>query len=415
MTPPIEADSLLDAYDQLIDNAEDLTGAALRVAPAAARQVFCAANNIAGLGIPPTLPGQGGRPDPIKDINGLIARACDNPFPYPGPPPPPYEGGQCDTRYDVNWSFSGTFSGDSRTSSGTASSLLGPLGDVSTVFPDAGGVRGVIGTAGGPATLGAFGGAPNAWSKDSAFSVTSVVRRDGLPDDCGNPPVVEPPRPPIVQPPSSPPIPRVDPDGNPLPPIVIAPRVGPVFIDVDGAVKIPVVVNFGGDDIDVSIPVNVNLGDFAPEITIGGSGGREPSNPSDPEPRPPAPTCCPPEPTRETEGEPENPDEDPSPDESGRRRIGVIVRSSRSGSGGRESTIFTAEPPLLVPRIATVQFEVATEDGDLSFSADTQVKQLRQYVAGPPQMEISRAFIKWEPGWGGSFSYVTVAAREPNK
>lgn len=411
---PSKLSDLADAYDRVRDTAQDLTDLALDVAPAAVRRVICTAGGVLGLGVTPldriSPPGTGGRG--AADIAGLLQRACEVPPPLPDEStPPPFPGGQCEC---VLYAVNVTFESPNGPPNTFTENRLGPIGAARRKPSPVPGQEdrteigydfGSAGCGGRQFRLFASFNADSPGSDEWNLTVNSTTRLDGLADDCGDlPPPPPPPRPPIPQPPESDPIPRIDPDGNPLPPITIRPIVGPVYVDVDGSLNVPVTVNIDGGDTPITIPVNVNLGDFSPTINIGGSGG---ASGDDGPPKPVRPICCVPPPPRERPGEEEDPDEPPSEvPPASERIVGVTVFSSLDGSArASNSTIFTAAPPLLVPRIATVQFEIETEDG-LFIGPDTQVKQRNQFVAAPEVGKVTRAFIRWEPGWSGEFKYL---------
>lgn len=419
---PPSLPGLLQAYDRLNQLNTELTRAAAELAPAAVRDIVCRAGGLAELAAGPLAgfmsPGSGQRQ--LKDFGGILQAAC----PVPPPPPtpggsPPFTGGQCEcVRYRVEF----TFSGSDITPFSSAAFGRGPIGPVVNGVVRPGDNRYSWGWmdrgAGSQCVESNFNlrrgqGDADLPRPDVNLTIDSVTRVDGLPDECGDPPAGEPePRPPIVQPPKSPGIPYIRPDGSPGPDIFIDTRIGPIYLDVDATIKVPVVVSFEGGDIEnnVTIPVSVSLPDFNVTFEYGGGGG-DPTDPTGPvEPSPPEGICCDPPLPRVEDGEEEDPDQPPLKDPPvASKIIGVIVDSVPVGGSSNASTVFTASPPLLVPRIATVQFEVEFEDR-VSISSDTQVKQVTQYVPGPENVTLSRAFVKWEPGWTGSFKYVEEPA-----
>lgn len=420
--------TLGELYEELIDEAEDLVGAASRIAPVAAQQVLCSIGGALSLGA-----GPGGiftKVSPAakaqSDLGGILEAAC--PVPPPLPPDPQPLPGQCE---GVLYIVSYTLKRRNRLNCTDATDVInsrvveGPLNNFQfttpdTAFCDFGGTPWIrFEVLSGPSqtlTLLESSGGNLRWV---SFEIDSIVRQDGLPDDCGEIPPA-PPRPPIDQPPRSPDIPRVDPDGNPLPPIYFEPRIGPINIGPRGEVNIPVTINIGGPSLSlpISIPVNVSLPDFSPTIVYGGSGGTNaPGLPI--EPGPPQGICCPEPPRFIQKGEEEDPDEPPEEQPDDGVIVGINVRSSIESGESNATVIGTAKPPLLVPRIATVQFGTGSEEEEF-IGADTQVKQKFQFVAAPTDVPITRAFVRWEPGWGGDFDYVyapknpaPVEAEEP--
>lgn len=409
---PASIPGLLDVYDQLTTGTEDLVGAASAIAPAAVRQVLCQAGGLASLGGGPLgpfqSPGSGNRM--LSDLGGILQAACDVPPPLPTPPALPPSGGQCPgVPYSI---FTEIVSGPNQGPPSLRGVRTGPL----TYYPNA---QGEVTTPAGIPLFGRVvcGTTPTGQSCLQLGSPSNDAndfweRQDGLPDECGNQDPFPPdPKPPIVQPPQSPNIPTVDPDGNPGPPIFFEPRVGPIFVGPGGDINIPVVVNVGGPNINipVSIPVSVGLPDFAPTIQFGGSGGGTGTGGGDPEPSPPQGICCEPPPPDTITGpdeDPEDPPEDPPGDE--KKIVGVIVTSEPNGGRRQESQYFNAKPSLLVPRIATVQFEVLIGQR-VALSVETSVKAESQLVAAPTIGKVTRALVGWEEGWGGSIRYIREA------
>lgn len=416
--PPTFED-LTDIYQRLDDEVNTLQDAALAVASPAARQVLCSVGGALSLGFGGlgrlSSPGLAGM---LDKAGGLLQRACEFPPPLPPiGPTPPFSGGQC---AGVAYNYAGTWTlfnsdGSVNTNSTFQGQLFGPIegpkpaGTLAGLDPNPAALEVIGRNASGQRIANPAGGSSNRTRTLVVNSFTvSVV--GGGPDTCGDPePVPPPPPPPIVQPPSSDPIPRVDPDGNPLPPIVFSPKVGPIYVDVDGSLNIPVEVNVNGPDVNVNIPVAVNLGDFSPTligpITGGGSGPGE-------QPGPPIRICCEGPTERTREGEEEDPEEEPEEAPRDMTITAVLVSSTPEEGRQSNSTIFTAAPPLLVPRIATVQFEVEVE-GQRFIGPDVQVKQRRQLVEAPSEARVTRAFVRWEPGWSGSFVYLERARNDP--
>lgn len=411
---PPSLEDLADAYQRVNDEVNSLQDAALAISSPAAREVLCSAGGALSLGFGRLARiSSPGFADLGKGVGGLLERACEIPPPLPEEPSPPFEGGQCEgilytlrLQFDLLLDEAGN---QVLPRDNEYEDLVGPVGAPFLLSDRENGELNIIRvpTGAGIVQLERTTFIPRRFEN---LNVVSVTRQDGLPDECGSlPPPPPPDRPPIIQPPPSPPIPRVDPDGNPLPDLIFAPRVGPVYVDVDGSLNIPVDVNVSGPDIDLNIPVAVNLGDFSPTIVgVGGGGGSGPGE----EPGPPPQICCPGPPPRTRAGEDEDPDEEPEEPPKDMAIAAVIVSSEPMGEGQSNSTIFTATPPLLVPRIGTVQFEVEV-DGQRFIGPDVQLKQTSQFVEAPTAAKVTRAFVKWEPGWTGSFQYLEKAINEP--
>lgn len=436
---PAGALKLNDVYNDLVDGATDLTGAAAAIAPAAVREVICAAGGLASLlgGPLGPLQGPGSRDRLFSDLGGILQAACDVPPPLPefGPSqgPPQYTGGQCEgVLYTVTVNFTRVNIGNCNQFAGSfaAGNIPGPVGSLSLgppkvvpCDPSIEGRNGIL-----------RNGQPfyNEPGTTATLSITSVnvQRADGLPDECGDPPGedIDPdPIPPIPELPESPVIPPVDPDPD-LPGgggFVFKPTVGPINIGPDGGVSIPVVINVGGPSLSVpiTIPVKIGLPSFSPTVIVGGSGGVSPPGGGGgggvtAPPRLPEPVCCRPKPITgpEKEGEEGEAVEDDEPPFRG-RLIGVLVKStvnpavariSEIGQGGGDFNLF-------VPRLGSLYFNVvaATDVGaETASTRDYPVKTLSQYIEAPPDISITGFRAVPEPGVSMSVSPVVVLSNE---
>ena len=322
------------------------------------------------------------------------------PPPEAFPPPPPFEGGQCPgVAYRVFYTIEmGNQFGNFSRLDGFLSPavLVGPISSISASVPK------TVGASDGFAQVeiisqsGTFVETASANLVYRNPIIESIERVDGLPDDCGSPP--PPPLPPPAPFPPLPPEDRpvTDPDGGPDIDFTFAPRVGPVFIGIGGGLYVPVEVNISGPNINapINVPVNISLPDFAPTFNIGGNGG----NGGEPGP-PDVPCCDPPEqPGPTEEGEEDEPVE-VEPDEEGGRLFGVRVASVVNASRAKATRVGLSpnSPQLWVPRIATVVFELKSEDSEgnvvTSTSGDYNVKTTNQLVIAPEGVTVSRIFV----------------------
>jgi hypothetical protein len=232
------------------------------------------------------------------------------------------------------------------------------------------------------------------------FQIVSLVRQDGLPDDCGDDLPDIPPPPPPPPPPQPPDTDRpVTPDGGgPDINLTFSPRIGPLFVGVGGVIIAPVSVRVSGPLIGVNapitVPVNISLPDFSPTISFGGGqGGGE-------IPDPPSEVCCEPPaiPGDEIEGEEEEPVELP-PTPKKQTLIGVRVLSSINQNRIQATQIFNGPdlPNLWVPRIGSVHFKIEVETADETiietFTSDVDVKLTNQYVPVPAEGAVKGAFV----------------------
>jgi len=349
------------------------------------------------------------RVSPLSDVfpppPSLWPLLCpDRPPPPQAFPRPPFEGGQCEgVTYRIEGLSAVTKSaGDpdgTRQLIGNGNrNVIGPVGGFTLENPLNDGFRRIGIRTGVGVILVRDAPGDSVWYSDPLF--TAIVRVDGEPDDCGNPPS-EYPIPPAPFPPLPPEDrPVTDPDGGPDINFTFAPTLAPIFIDIDGSVNVPVNVNVSGPNIfaPVDIPVNINLPTFAPSFNFGGGGGG--GNPG-----PPTSPCCEPPtvPGPGVEGEEDQPIVTEPPPE-GLRMYGVQVLSQVEADRTSATNISTGSeiPDLWVPRIGSVYFEldVSNRRGSvrLLYSQDYDVKLTNQIVIGPPEGKILRAFIR--PGKG---------------
>ena len=417
---PPQVDDLLDIYNDAVTTGTTIVDLVSRVAPAATAQVMCQAGGLASLGAGPfgSLQSPGTLPRYLHDFGGMLQAACDNLPALPAGPAPPFTGGQCDgILYDVTVDFNELFlfmcnlQPDTRTVQ-----LPGPIRDVRIRNPQP--ILACPGDFVGFPIIEALYGTNTDYLQIVQVSSgnvqvveitnVSVVRVDGMPDNCGDPPdAPAPPKPPITQPPSSPPIPWDDGAGGNAGDVIISPRVGPIYIDVDATLKVPVVVNINGPqfDTEISIPVSVSLPDYNVSFNFGGNGGTTTDPTSPIEPTPPVPVCCDPPLPRLEEDEVEPPG-DPVEDDNEPTEIivGVIVTSQPDGTASVQTELGNPQPDLLVPGLATLQWEVELE-GTVAYTSDVRIKAVSQYIPAPENIQVNRATIGWEPGWEGSISY----------
>lgn len=412
IVPPSLPD-LLDVYDSLTAGAEDLVGAAAQVAPAAVRRVLCQAGGLGSLlgGPLGPLQGPGSINRQLSDLGGILQAACPTPPPLPPQVGPLFTGGQCP---QVAYRVRASSGGAPIIYSSTPPGFRPILGPVEIRLPTSGTPPNRVLTIQVRHSL--SNGQRTDWislgsSVTPPFTFLGVQRVDGLPDNCGNPPDVDPPPPgPIPQPPESP----VIPDGGGGGGFIFRPTVGPINVGPDGGINIPVVVNIGGPslNIPITIPVNVGLPDFEPTIVFGGGGGVAPPGGGPVvvvPPTAPTPVCCiaPTVPGPIIVGQPGQPI--PSPDTPNRRRIvGVIVtatlnrdllRATELGQGGGLQNLF-------VPRLGNLYFTVLAESLGgapvASPTVDYTIKLQRQYVPAPSDIRVTA--FRAVPEQGVTFS-----------
>ena len=333
---------------------------------------------------------------------GLWPYLCPDEPPPPEafPPDPPFSGGQCEcVNYIVSYSF---FRASTGVTTNGQFNRKGPIGGPlnGVVVPEnpnrlSWGFRYGSEDCGGRLFELLASAAPDGDSGEFTLTITSVVTASGAPDECGSPPPPPPP-PPSPLPPGPPEDrPVTDPDGGPDIDFTFAPSLGPIFVDIDGSLKIPVNVNVSGPNIfaPINVPVNISLPDFNPTFNIGGGGGG--GNPAPPE----VPCCDPPaKPGPEVDGD-ENQPIEIAPAEPGRRLYAVRVRSTVNEPNAQATKILLTGdgPDLWVPRIGSVIFELEVEDEEgsaqLTTSIDYDVKTTDQLVLAPEGVKIKTVFI----------------------
>jgi hypothetical protein len=301
-------------------------------------------------------------------------KLCDD-DPTPTPDGPSWSGGQCPgVQYQVNAFIN-------------ASGITGPDGsNVSTIRP--GPISDIVG---GPLSgidrgfrfgpnqeyFRLFRVAESAERQEA--SITSVVRVDGLPDNCGDAPISPfPPNgdtynisPTYVNNEGD----EVSLSGNVL---LFAPVFAPVIAPVTTVIA-PVRVNLGGITFDGTLQLapdfNFQFGsppaDFSPGSPDGDDG-----------PFPPA----------------DSPD---TPDDAANSQLaGVFVRSELDVGDLRATAIFpenASAPTLYVPRIASLYFRVR-EGGRLGWLGPIDVKHVNSYHEVPPDVFAIDAIATPEPG-----------------
>lgn len=229
-----------------------------------------------------------------------------------------------------------------------------------------------------------LGGSGNT-SRMIVLTSADVVRDDGQPDDCGNPPPS--PLPPGSPPPTDPFRPGVDitidlPDIGPTT-VVFAPVVGIIYADIDARIKIPVKVNINipainfNFDIDFNIDLTDPTADPEPVTDEPGDDGSGRNTEDD----------CPELPECDDESEEEEPgDEDEDErDAKGTEVVAAVVKSVRNLQRTRATEILQDDAPnIQAPAVGFINFVYLEPDSDTEvFSSDIPVKNVNNVIPAP--------------------------------
>ena len=300
------------------------------------------------LGAVASLPG--GSPEFIENTTKALRRlaGCD---PADDPPlPTPFTGGQCAVQYEF---FYDVEDNGGVVQTGLSKVRGGPL-NVNVVDSQANQSRNIF-------LIHSLSQPPgeslvsSGLSNEAKLTNVSVVRLDGMPDICGNPPPVFPPATPI----------NIDidvtyniDDGTEV--TVTIPFIyAPITTDINGYFRIPFTFEFGG----VEFSGNVSL---EPEFNV---------------------TINPPPAPRGTDSPvtdlPGPDDEIPvTPSTFEERVVGVVVQSVLAGEQ-QLTTIFTQNiPRILAPRCGSVKFGYAIA-GRSFWSPDIDIKDLNCFIPCP--------------------------------
>lgn len=346
-------------------------------------------------------PGFGEQYNPFPS---LYAQNC--PLTPPQPPESPFAGGQCATSYRVFWSgeYRGGAPGSANdgylpVSESTASGVLGPITGIRYIPNPAGnGARVVIDANG--VYEGRFGfTTTNSEPFFRNLRITSVVRDDGLPDNCGDPP----------------------PDTSPPPPGYNIYNDNVTYNDTNNVeVTIPVILTFGYATVNIdgrlSIPINANF-TANPEFNLNFNyrPGDNNVQPDFTDPRVPLPSPCnppggfipdpsvPPPPDSIPDPDPDAPATD-DPTERRELLVGCIVTTTFLD--GNETTIAQQEnPDIYIPATGYVQFRIRV--GNVSgWTNDIPVKSLRAFIPCP--WDGGAIEVKGTPRFGNQFTVTPV-------
>lgn len=336
----------------------------------------------------------------------LYAQRCGLPLPAGFTPEPAFTGGQCPTSYTVNTTYRQTVNGvPGNPVNNSFPNIPGTIKGIERFTVGTGiGVRIRHGLPGNPGGVG-FSNVvfiSNAQPNNvdvTAFSITSVTRTDGLPDNCGSPPAGYPP----YQPGSNTVNETVNVTNNEgdtlnIPVVLIF---GYATLNVDGTINIPVNADFAlNPEFNGDFDFNFNTGETRPNV----------NNPSAPLPSPctdpggytPDPTV--PAPPSDIPDPP--PIEPPTGEPVERERIlkGCIVTTTLLD--GNETTLVQQDnPDIYIPATGYVQFRVRVGNSS-AWTNDVPVKSLRAFIPCP--WDAGAIEVKGTPRFGNQFQITEV-------
>jgi len=333
---------------------------------------FCAALNVLGDAVTlgsELVPG----PGPFINVaNGLSAMVCDTPPDNLVLPPPPFTGGQCVAKYIVEY----TLGADGPTPSTGTLLAIGPIRGLREE-DGAGGSKRVFLQANSGVVFGGqcFNVLNPSGPQDTLLGTYTPVdgstsRIEGVTpcgaDDCGDPPIVLPPPGDSYEFGGDV---TYNIDGDTTVTVPVTAVYAPIFVDLDGSLKVPVTFNVGDINFKGELEVAPNFEfNFKPTKIVAGP------------------------------GKPDDEDGDggntgvpvPEDEEDVDVIVGVLVFSTLIGNSNNATGFpSVGGPTFLVPRIGSVQFAIKTGNS-IGWTSDIDVKNLECYVPCPaPQGAIA--------------------------
>ena len=307
---------------------------------------------------------------------------CDNNSPEEVAPP--FEGGQCNVPYRVQFTFTGVNNLCSPIDLATSRTLTGPITEITVEDIEDSQVKGWAFTARNAS--GTVENYQRTFFKSSFSQPCSVfpvlggpnlIRVDGQPDTCGDPPPEASPFPPggVTVPIT---IEYENNEGDTIVELGDLTFNVPVFAPV-GIVNAPITINTPDLNLEGTVEISP---EFNVEVTPQG-GDKSPGDA--------------PEPTN-----PEPPDDVPSvpEDDANSTLIGVYVRSIQ-GTGTSQTEIFQENTPdLYVPRLGNLYFRTRNS-GVLGWYGPIDIKTTSAFFPAPENTIALYASVDWERGWSG--------------
>jgi len=301
---------------------------------------------------------------------------CDRPFPQPAPPP--FTGGQCqNVAYDVTTVATLRTRDDPNFSQPNTRTdrFTGIIGGIQFVpGSNEQGVRLFYTPPSGVLTYFNVYGTGGTGYFDN-IAITNVVRVDGLPDNCGNPPPL-----PINPPP---------PNGNVrereitydnsdggTSTVNVTLIAGNAFINVNAEVIVPVTVNL---ENNLTVTANLNVSTGGISFSPGGNSGK---------PRYPDGGCFGDgyDPTQPDETPPPSP-EDPSEDDDTDNEeviVGALVTTTLMESGKPTQIFQSGNPDIFAPYLGFINFLIRVGDVEgAGWTSDIPIKNRRQFIPCP--------------------------------
>lgn len=299
---------------------------------------------------------------------------------------PPFEGGQCDTRYNVTVGYSYIFTSGSAcvsfTEQQTFNGRLGPIQGV-TAFREGFDVGYRLQSAPDPpsnpdgiarSVIVTDTASPICPARVTSVNILNIVRVDGQPDDCGAP----------------------APDLPDIPDSRIPERI--IYDDGDVNIVIPVIIGFGFANFDIDGTLNIPFTiEFSPEFNFefGGTDGALNPDTGDVVIEPPG-TGTPPgtgrppisydpeDPPPDEDGDVPEPDNPPAGlDEEEEILRGVLVTVTVPSSSRRISELFQEDiPNIFVPRFGNVSFMIRVGK-TFGWTDVIEVRNRRQFIPCP--------------------------------
>lgn len=319
----------------------------------------------------------------VSRVSGALkGQLCDeSPDPIAGPPPD-FTGGQCaDINYNITWNIVNPGSAPipqdaQRFGPLRLSKALNPGDANAGCDPSEPFRRFTMLSSGTPQGL-----ASGCGVNISGLTVTPL---GGEADDCGDPDP-EPPPPPgdvIIEGDDI----TYEGDTNVSITVPTSFVFAPVYIALDGSIRVPVNIDVGGVEFKGELTV-------APEFNLT-------IKPAGPESGPGAPD------DPDGIGEPGEPsDPIPNVDDQEATIVGVLVFSDVDTDAAPSGVLFPTGPDLYVPRLASVQFAIRTQDS-IGWTSDLDVKNLECYVPCPAPQGAIAVRVSPMPGVSSRFTAV---------